>query len=75
MLMIAFQIHSMMLYGHKDIVQAASNVVQNELTKIGGDGGIIAIDRNGRIHFEFNTPGMYRASQSNGEEIYVGIYK
>lgn len=72
---VAFQIHSMMLYGQSDIVQAASNVVQNELTKIGGDGGIIAIDRNGRIHFEFNTPGMYRASQSNGEEIYVGIYK
>jgi len=54
---------------------AADEVVQGELRKAGGDGGIIAVDRHGRMVWSFNTSGMYRASLAEGEPLRVGIYK
>ena len=42
---------------------------------MGGDGGIIAIDKEGNIVMEFNTAGMYRAAiDVNGKKT-IGIYK
>lgn len=71
----AFHIHSMMLYGKKNLADSAYHVVQEELKSIGGDGGIIAIDHLANIHFEFNTEGMYRAARSSESNLFIGIYK
>ncbi|NQX92790.1 MAG: isoaspartyl peptidase/L-asparaginase, partial [Flavobacteriales bacterium] len=46
-----------------------------ELEDLGGDGGLIAIDKNGKIHMPFNTPGMYRGSVSHNEELSIAIFK
>jgi beta-aspartyl-peptidase (threonine type) len=54
---------------------AADEVVQNELRALGGDGGIIAVDPQGRMAWSFNTSGMYRARVAEGEALQVGIYK
>ena len=54
---------------------AADQVVQEELTAIGGDGGIIAVAPDGQMAWSFNTSGMYRARVSDGEPMVVGIYK
>ena len=40
--------------------QAADEVVQDVLKPAGGDGGVIGLDRLGRVVMSFNTTGMSR---------------
>ena len=54
--------------------RAADEVINGQLRRMGGDGGIIAIDRNGEIALTFNTPGMYRARIAVDGELFVEIY-
>ena len=54
---------------------AADEVVQNKLTALGGDGGIIAVAPDGQVAWSFNTSGMYRARAAKGEATSIGIYK
>tara|TARA_R110000765_G_scaffold113244_3_gene205562 strand:- start:1026 stop:2081 length:1056 start_codon:yes stop_codon:yes gene_type:complete len=53
---------------------AADQVIQDELTAMGGDGGIVALTPGGEIAWSFNTPGMYRARLSAGGDALVAIY-
>ena len=54
---------------------AADEVIQNRLTALGGDGGVICVAPDGQIAWSFNTSGMYRAQASEGRPMTVGIYK
>jgi beta-aspartyl-peptidase (threonine type) len=57
-------------------LQAACDlVVQDKLTGLGGDGGVIAVAPDGQIAWSFNTTGMYRARAAEGHPATVGIYK
>jgi len=58
---VAHDISALMEYRGWTLEQAANTVIKEKLTKLGGDGGIIAIDRQGRIATPFNTSGMWRA--------------
>ena len=49
-----------MAYRGDSLAQAAGDVVNGEVVRLGGDGGAIAIDHAGNIAMPFNTPGMYR---------------
>ena len=71
----AHDISALIEYKELSLEDAAKEVVQKKLVKMGGAGGIIGIDRFGNIQMEFNTPGMYRASINQKGEIYTGIYK
>jgi beta-aspartyl-peptidase (threonine type) len=55
--------------------EAAEAVINGQLRAMGGDGGIIAIDRRGDIALTFNTPGMYRGRIDVDGDLYVGIYR
>jgi beta-aspartyl-peptidase (threonine type) len=50
-------------------------VVNEKLVKIGGEGGLIALDANGHIELPFNSEGMYRASKKEDGELFIGIYR
>lgn len=54
---------------------AADQVVQKDLTALGGDGGVIAVAPDGQMAWSFNTSGMYRARAAEGQPVTVGIYK
>jgi beta-aspartyl-peptidase (threonine type) len=54
--------------------QAADQVIHKELEELHGDGGVIALTPGGQTAFSFNTPGMYRARQSEGCKLEVKIY-
>ncbi|MBU3698829.1 MAG: isoaspartyl peptidase/L-asparaginase [Candidatus Kapabacteria bacterium] len=41
---------------------AAAEGIMNEITTMGGHGGMIVVDKAGRVAMPFNTSGMYRAS-------------
>ena len=57
------------------LAEAADTVVNDILVKAGGEGGVIAMDREGRIATTFNSEGMYRASISTDGEMTISIYR
>ena len=71
---VARDICSRMQYQGKSLSEAAREVIHGELTGMGGDGGIIAIDPSGNVVMEFNTAGMYRAAIDSEGALTVMIY-
>jgi beta-aspartyl-peptidase (threonine type) len=55
-------------------LKEASKIVLDKVADLGGDGGIVAVDKNGNMVAEFNTAGMYRATTNSKRELIVGIY-
>ena len=72
---VAYDISAMMEYRKMSLEDAARRVIQEKLTELGGEGGIIAIDKKGNISMEFNSAGMYRAAMNREGELILGIYK
>ena len=72
---VARDICSRVQYLGSSLSDAAREVVHGQLTSMGGDGGIIAVDQKGNISMAFNTAGMYRASVDTDGTVYIGIYR
>jgi L-asparaginase / beta-aspartyl-peptidase len=72
---VAHDICARMRFGGRTLNEAVREVVLEELTKLRGEGGVIAIDRKGEIAMEFNSEGMFRASRRAGEEARIAIYR
>ncbi len=72
---VAYDISCLMEYKGLSLKKACDIVVMDKLVKIGGEGGLIALDAKGNIELPFNSEGMYRASKKEGEELFIGIYK
>lgn len=71
---VAYDISAMMEYREMSLQEAATEVIQEKLTELGGEGGIVAIDAKGNIAMEFNSAGMYRAAMNKKGELTIGIY-
>lgn len=71
---VAYDISALMEYKGLSLKEAAQEVIQKKIPELGGDGGIIAIDKFGNMTMEFNTSGMYRATMNDQGELYIGIY-
>ena len=54
---------------------ACKTVIGDKLKKIGGEGGLIAVDALGNIILEFNSEGMYRGFKNSRGETSTDIYK
>lgn len=72
---VAYDITAQMMYQAKSLEEAAQNTIFEKVEKMGGDGGIIALDKNGAVVMVFNTAGMYRASIDFSKEKTIKIYK
>ncbi len=72
---IAYDISALMEYSKMSLEKAANNLIHKKLTEMGGDGGVIGIDKNGNVTMVFNTEGMYRGYLVEGKEPVVKIYK
>lgn len=72
---VAHDISALMEYKGMSLQEATSEVIQKKVPALGGNGGIVAIDRVGNVSMEFNTEGMYRAHMNSEGELYIGIYK
>ena len=57
-----------------DGLATASAAMIAELGAAGGKGGFIAITPDGRAHWAFNTPGMYRGVAGHDREAEVAIF-
>jgi beta-aspartyl-peptidase (threonine type) len=56
-------------------LQEAAESALDAVKKLGGTGGLIAIDRNGDIALPFNTNGMYRGYVDPNGKFVVEIYR
>ncbi|MDF2451484.1 MAG: isoaspartyl peptidase [Bacteroidota bacterium] len=72
---VAYDISCLMEYKNLSLKEACDLVVMDKLVKIGGEGGLIALDSKGNVALPFNSDGMYRASKKENEELFIGIYK
>lgn len=72
---VAYDISCLMEYKGLTLKKACDIVVMDKLVKIGGEGGLIALDAKGNIELPYNSEGMYRASKKEGEDLFIGIYK
>lgn len=71
----AYDVSCLMEYKGLSLKEACDIVVMDKLVKIGGEGGLIAIDSQGNIELPFNSEGMYRARKTQGSDIFIAIYK
>ena len=74
-LAVAHDISAMMEYAGLSLEEAADSVIMKKLPALGGDGGIIALDRKGNISMKFNTEGMYRGYIRSSGKPQVFMYK
>jgi beta-aspartyl-peptidase (threonine type) len=72
---VAHDISARMRYGGRDLAAAVREVVLQELVRLRGEGGVIAIDRQGEICMEFNSEGMFRACRKADGKPEISIYR
>lgn len=64
---VARDIAALMEYKGLTLRQACDTIVYKKLVAKGGEGGLIAIDKDGNIEMPFNTSGMYRGWSKDGQ--------
>jgi isoaspartyl peptidase/L-asparaginase-like protein (Ntn-hydrolase superfamily) len=55
--------------------EGAEEVVLKVVPALGGDGGVIALDANGRVAMPFNTEGMYRGTIDADGKVRTAVYR
>ena len=71
----AYDVSCLMEYKGLSLREACAMVVKEKLVKMGGEGGMIAVNARGEHEFCFNSAGMYRGmcnSEGREEVAYYG---
>ncbi|MBD0366344.1 MAG: isoaspartyl peptidase/L-asparaginase [Bacteroidota bacterium] len=74
-LVVAKTVSDLMEYKNYSVQQAADELIMKKVPALGGDGGLIAVDKNGNFSMPFNTEGMYRGYIKSDGKAVVKIYK
>ncbi len=72
---VAHDISALMEYKGLNLQDAANEVVMKKLIAMGGEGGVIALDKKGNISMPFNSEGMYRGYIRHDGQSVTMIYK
>ncbi len=72
---VAYDVSCLMEYKGLSLQEACYVVVKEKLPKLGGEGGLIAVDAKGNYDLCFNSEGMYRGVRTSAGENMVAIYK
>ena len=70
----AHDVHARIRYGGATLEAAAHAAVFESVASLGGQGGLIALDGQGRVAMPFNTTGMYRGVARSGEPAATFIF-
>lgn len=71
---VAHEVDARMRLCHESLQKATEEVVE-EVGKIGGSGGLVAVDTKGNVALPLNCSGMYRAWMDRTGEIHTGIFR
>lgn len=74
-LSIAHKISELMKLSKMSVQGAANEVIYEELTNLGGTGGVIALDGYGNYAMPFNTGGMFRAYANSSGTNMIKMFK
>ncbi|MEL6560751.1 MAG: isoaspartyl peptidase/L-asparaginase, partial [Bacteroidota bacterium] len=72
---VAHDIAALVKYKGLSLQQAADEVIHKKLVNLGGEGGVITVDRDANIVLSFNSEGMYRGWLTSDEKAQVAIFK
>jgi beta-aspartyl-peptidase (threonine type) len=73
-LAVAHDVSVLMEYKGLSVSDAANQALE-KLTRLGGFGGIIVLDKNGNLATPYNTSGMFRAYVGTGGKVVVKIFQ
>lgn len=71
----AHDVHALMAYKGLSLAEAVRIVVHEKLPPLDGDGGLIAVDRDGNLVLDFNCAGMYRGQVGSDGEFRTAIFR
>lgn len=71
---VAYDVACLIEHKNLSLEAAASEVIHKRVLRLGGDGGLIAINQFGEIAMPFNTEGMYRAKRTSDGDKEISIY-
>jgi beta-aspartyl-peptidase (threonine type) len=72
---VARDVCALVEYGRIDARAATRHVIERRLARIGGRGGVIVVDRNGRIACAFNTDILYRGAVTSDQPATTAIHE
>lgn len=70
----AYDVAAQMEYRKISIEKATQQVI-DKIGKLGGNGGMVALDKNGKMAMPFNTEGMFRAAITEEGKVSVWFYR
>lgn len=71
---VAYDISALMEYRGLSVEEASKVVIHEKMVKLGGNGGVIALDNKGNVAMVMNTDGMYRAHMDSKGNKTIKIY-
>ena len=71
---VAFHISAIMEYRGLSLEEACTFFINEKCKDVKGDIGIIGIDGNGNVSFEFKSERMHRGYRTSDKDMWVGIY-
>lgn len=71
----AHDVHALMAYKGLSLEEAVRVVVHEKLPPLDGDGGMIAVDRQGNVVLDFNCSGMYRGHVGADGALHTAIFR
>ena len=74
-LCVAKTVADLMEYKGYGLKKACGEVILKKLPALGGDGGLVAVDKEGNVAMPFSTEGMYRGYVKTNGKVVVEIYK
>ncbi len=69
----AQDVASRVRYQGADLNQATAGLIK-DVARLGGDGGVIAVSREGQVSFAWNSEGMKRAGFGPDQELFSGTF-
>lgn len=72
---VAYDVSCLMEYKGMNLHDACNTVINEKLIKLGGEGGLIAVDALGNHVLCFNSEGMYRGAANSNGLFETAIYK
>jgi L-asparaginase / beta-aspartyl-peptidase len=72
---VAYDICAMMQYQHLSLARAVDTMIHEKLKRTGGEGGVIALDRDGNFAMDFNSAGMHRGVRDSTGRREIAMYR